>query len=158
MKLDLRRLSLWVLPVLVLVLVFVAHNVLAADEDNSKAALTLAQGLLCDTKHLLEGYVGLLLGLILIFVGIWSLASGGSAQGALLTIFFGALITSLPSLIISTMQGFGQLMEETNMSAKWQWVEPEQCQSGSSGGSTSTYTPEEKDDDVIHEPPSFFLN
>lgn len=137
MKLNLCRFAPLFLPALVLVLVCLAGDAGAQvassatqGTSDGQVALTLAQGLMCDTKALLEGYVGLLLGLVLIFVGVWSLVGGGSPKVGLVTIFFGALITALPSLILSTMEGFGALMEQSGLSSGW--TAPEQC--SASGG------------------------
>lgn len=158
MKLELRPFLPWVLPALMLAFVLLAGNALAADTaTDGTVGLKLAQGLFCDTKNLLEGYLGLTLGLLLVLSGIWSLTSGGSPKTAFTLILFGALITSLPSLIISTMEGFGDLMEKSGLSSSWEWVTPDQCKNSSSGGSSTTTTPvvpEEMDDDDLWFDPS----
>ena len=87
-----------------------------AQNSNGAVSTQLAINLYCGTATLFEGDIGLLIGLILVFTGLWSLVQGGKIAAALPVLIFGALITALPSLIISSLQGLGQLLSDTGIS------------------------------------------
>jgi len=85
----------------------------ASDGATSKA---LSQALLCQTAKLLQGNVGILIGLILIFTGLWSLIKGASFMAAAPVLVIGAIITALPTLLLSMASGLGNLLVESGIS------------------------------------------
>jgi hypothetical protein len=94
-----------------------------ADGANSGAAAgqisqALALGLYCDARTLLTGNLGIILGMILVFSGLWSLVKGGSLAGALLTILIGGAVPSIPGLVEGGLQGLGELVRASNMSTR----------------------------------------
>lgn len=105
------RLSLFVVGMVMLVSWGFAQN------SDGTVSTQLAINLYCGTAALFEGDLGLLIGLILVFTGLWSLVQGGKIVAALPVLIFGALITALPSLIISSLQGLGQLLSDTGISS-----------------------------------------
>lgn len=82
---------------------------------SGKVGIQLSQQLYCDGKSLLQGDVGLIFGLLMVFFGIWALVRGSKMAPALITIIFGALVTALPSLVESSLGGIGQLLSDSNM-------------------------------------------
>lgn len=75
----------------------------------------LSRDLYCNGKSLVEGNIGLLLGLLLVFGGIWSLIKGGKIVPVLITVFSGAVLTALPSLIESGFLGLSNLLAESDI-------------------------------------------
>lgn len=90
----------------------------AAPEVPEDISTKLSSGIYCSLKHLLEGNIGLLAGLVLVFLGIWGLINGGSLTPALIIIVIGGLITALPTLVESGFSGLGDLLYQTNISGK----------------------------------------
>ncbi len=97
-------------------MVFMAQVGLAQATSNGEVSKYLANDLFCDTVDLLEGDIGLLIGLILVFLGLWSMIQGAKILSALPLLITGAFITAIPSLILSTLGGLGELLNETGMS------------------------------------------
>lgn len=96
---------------------------------DGKLGEVLSAQLYCGVKTLVEGNIGLAIGLLIMFAALWSLARGGKMAPALISIMFGALITALPSLVESSMGGLAQLMSETGMTDKGASFEPpQQCE------------------------------
>jgi hypothetical protein len=84
--------------------------------SQGEIAKKLSIKLYCETKGLLQGPFGTILGLIMVAVGIWGLIQGGGAGTAILTIISGALITALPGLVESFLGGLGSLVRESGIS------------------------------------------
>lgn len=91
----------------------------------------LSQNLYCGTKGLVEGNLGLVIGLLIMFGALWSLMKGGKVMPAIVSILFGAMVTALPSLIESSMDGLSTLMQETGMSTSKTTFEPPYCSGAS---------------------------
>lgn len=85
--------------------------------SQGEIAKKLSIKLYCETKGLLQGPFGTILGLILVAVGIWSLIQGGGVGTAIITIISGALITALPGLVESFLGGLGSLVRESGISS-----------------------------------------
>ena len=66
-------------------------------------------------KALIEGQIGVLIGLILVFIGLWNLISGKGWFSAILAIVVGAAIPSIPGLVESFVEGYRTLMIESQM-------------------------------------------
>ena len=97
-------------------------------ESPGQVATNLSKQLYCETKGLLQGPFGTILGLIMVAVGIWSLIQGGGVGTAIITIISGALITALPGLVESFLGGLGSLMRESGISSRTDYAAPV-CQS-----------------------------
>jgi hypothetical protein len=104
------------LALVVGVMVGMAQAGLAADATSGEVSKQLAINLYCGVTDLLEGDIGLLIGLIFVFVGLWSLIQGGKIVAALPMLILGSLITALPTLTLSALSGLGQLLSDTKIS------------------------------------------
>ncbi len=117
---------------IVLVIFGLFANRVFAETSTGATGKALAEGMYCDTKWLLEGNIGLIIGLILVFMGIWSLVQGAKIIAALPVIVIGSLVTALPSIIESSFEGLGALLSETGIST--QTFNPPNCvESGMTG-------------------------
>jgi len=96
-------------------LLLTAGNAIAENEAGKEGA-ELAQNLYCNTADLLEGNIGLLLGLILVFMGIWALIQGAKMIAVVPMIIVGSLVTALPSVIESSFKGLGTLLKDAEIS------------------------------------------
>ncbi len=103
-----------------------------ADTNNTtdgKLGELLSIQLYCETKGLIQGNLGLALGLLIMFGALWSLVKGGKAAPAIISILFGASITALPTIIESVFTGLGNMMRDSGMSSgKVGFEPPKQCQ------------------------------
>lgn len=88
----------------------------AKGTSDGKLGENLALGLFCDTKGVLEGDVGLLLGLILVFIALWSMIQGAKLVAVFPLLIIGSLMTALPSLIMTGFESLGVLLAETKIS------------------------------------------
>lgn len=84
--------------------------------SQGETAKKLSIKLYCQTKGLLQGPFGVILGLIMVAVGIWGLIQGGGVGTAIITIISGALITALPGFVESFLGGLGSLVRESGIS------------------------------------------
>ena len=96
-------------------MVMVAPHVFAVDasaagSSDGSTAQAIATYMYCGTKNIIQGYVGLLCGLALAALGLWALIQGKGMASGLTLIIAGSLVTALPSLIESTLSGFGNLL------------------------------------------------
>lgn len=130
-----------------------SYNQSASNGSSGAAGTLLAQGLYCDTKGLLEGNIGLLLGLILVFIGIWALVQGAKMIAVLPVILIGSLVTALPSVIESSFEGLGSLLSETNISTKT-FSPPDCTPSGMTG--TDNHPGKVEDDTIAPAQPGVF--
>ncbi len=100
----------------------VGHEVLANTSppatSTGETSRLLAQGLYCDTRALIAGNLGLILGLLLVFSGLWSLVMGGGWFGAILSIIIGAAVPSIPGLVEGFLMGLGNLLNQSGMSTR----------------------------------------
>lgn len=87
---------------------YLPESPMNTDENQGKTdnqiAMSLSQQLYCQSKNVLAGNLGLLLGLGLALMGLYQMVSG-NLVGGLILLICGALITALPSLVESTMKG-----------------------------------------------------
>ncbi len=88
----------------------------SASTNNGEVSIFLANQLFCSTVDLLEGDIGLLIGLILIFVGLWSMVQGAKFVAAFPIMIMGALITAIPSLLLSSLKGLSGLLNDSHIS------------------------------------------
>jgi hypothetical protein len=96
----------------------------------------LATGLYCDGRALLTGPFGLMLGLLMVFMGLWKLINGAGWFAAITSIIIGAAIPSIPGLVEGFMQGYGTLLKESGMLGENSQpldIASLGCSSGSSG-------------------------
>lgn len=84
--------------------------------SQGQVAKDLSIKLYCQTKGLLQGPFGVILGLIMVAVGIWGLIQGGGVGTAIITIISGALITALPGFVESFLEGLASLVQESGIS------------------------------------------
>lgn len=111
------------LPALVVVGVFglIATGYAQIDSNNplgtsdGATADALSCQLYQQTKALMEGQIGVLVGLILVFIGLWNLISGKGWFSAILAIVVGAAIPSVPGLVESFIGGYRELMIESGV-------------------------------------------
>jgi hypothetical protein len=96
----------------------------ATGGDDQQASILTIQ-LYCDVRRLITGNVGVLIGLLLVFGGIWGIVQGKGIYSAVIAIIMGGLVTSLPSLVESFIQGTNKLLMQTGI-AKTQY-EPFNC-------------------------------
>lgn len=87
-----------------------------APSTDGKLAELLSIQLYCGVKSTVEGELGLVIGILIMFSAIWSLVRGGKSGPAIVTILFGASITALPTIIESGFTGLGNLMTSSGMS------------------------------------------
>ncbi len=83
--------------------------------SDGATANALSCNLYQQTKSLMEGQIGVLVGLILVFIGLWNLISGKGWFSAILAIVVGAAIPSVPGLVESFVEGYRTLMIESQM-------------------------------------------
>lgn len=86
--------------------------------SNGQTSQMLALGLYCDGRALLTGNLGLILGLLLVFSGLWSLVTGGGWFGAIVSILIGATIPSIPGLVEGFLMGLGNLLREAQLTTR----------------------------------------
>jgi len=103
---------------LILLGVLLCTAPLWAEATDGALSQKLAQGLYCDGRNLLTGNLGLILGLILVFSGLWSIVMGGGWISAIITIILGAAIPSIPGLVEGFLEGLGALLAEVNLTNK----------------------------------------
>ncbi len=84
-----------------------------AQDDKQASVLTIQ--LYCDIRGLITGNVGVLIGLLLVFGGIWSIVQGKSIFSAVVAIILGGLVTSMPPLVESFIQGTNALLLQTGI-------------------------------------------
>lgn len=113
--------KLWHVVVLCVAVVGLAlvFNIAIADDytrsalsSSGKVGCELAKNLYGDTQALLQGNLGLLLGLIMLLAGFWALINGAAILPAMATIILGGLVTALPSLLNVAFEGLGGLMSD----------------------------------------------
>ncbi len=91
---------------------------LACVDDNldpatmGQTGVTLSQQFYCQSKYVLSGNFGLLIGLAVALLGLYQMVNGAVA-GGLILLLCGALITALPSLVESTMKGTYSFVSST---------------------------------------------
>lgn len=102
-----------VLPV-TLGLFWLAGTAVAATADG-QMGVQLTQTLYCDTKSLIGGNIGLLVGLGIALLGLYKLTQGGGF-GAVILIAVGATVTAVPSLIESSLSGLGGILQGAGIS------------------------------------------
>ena len=100
----------------ILVLLLVGLGVGAAYADtssttqtNGQLGLQLSQELYCQMKSAFTSNTGLFAGLCIAVFGLWKLLSG-NMSGGLILIVSGALLTALPSLAQSFLNGLGMAL------------------------------------------------
>ena len=103
----------------------------AASDPNASdgsVSIQLSSKMYCDVRDLVQGDIGLLLGLVLVFMGIWSMVQGAKIVAVLPIIIIGSLVTALPSLIEETFKGLGGLLSGVGISqATYKAPTPEEC-------------------------------
>ncbi|RYG61067.1 MAG: hypothetical protein EON60_04870 [Alphaproteobacteria bacterium] len=82
---------------------------------DGKLGELLATQLYCNSKSMVEGSLGLVIGVLIMFSALWSLIRGGKVMPAVVSILFGASITALPSIIESAFTSLGTLMTDSGM-------------------------------------------
>lgn len=88
----------------------------AADTSGS-ASLGLALQMYCGAYNVLTGNLGLMLGLLIAAYGLWILITDGSFGKGLTIIVAGALLTALPGLTSSFIQGMGDYLYNVGISS-----------------------------------------
>lgn len=96
-----------------------------AGTTNGELGAKLATGLYCDGKHLIQGSLGMAIGLLMVFGGLWSMVRGGKIISGIIMIAFGAILTALPSMIEATLQGLGNLLSQSGMTQGTTFDPPE---------------------------------
>lgn len=121
MKLN-RRFVLGHLPLAVGILMlglvatgYAQDSVNPLGTSDGEIADALSCNLYQQGKALVEGQIGVLIGLILVFIGLWNLISGKGWFSAILAIVVGAAIPSIPGLVESFVEGYRTLMIDSQM-------------------------------------------
>ncbi len=86
--------------------------------NDGSLSVYLTNQIYCDARGLLTGNIGLMIGLLLVVVGLWSLVTGGGWFGAVITIVAGAAVPSLPALVEGFFIGLSTLLSDAQMSAR----------------------------------------
>lgn len=89
----------------------------ASDGSSGQIGTALAKNLYCNTETLLQGNIGLMIGLILVFMGIWAMVQGAKMMAAIPMIIMGALITALPSIVEASLEGLSNLLKASGISS-----------------------------------------
>jgi hypothetical protein len=116
MKICLKSFAVRWLP-LVAMMILVAGTAWSQDGDGAISE-KLSQRLYCDTKDLIEGNIGIMIGLIMVFMGIWAMVKGAKIMAAVPLIFIGAILTALPSIAEVSIGGVNNLLIEAGISKK----------------------------------------
>ena len=103
------------------------------DTTSGELGNKLATTLYCDTKSLFQGSLGMAIGMLMVFGGIWSMARGGKIFGGFILIAFGGMFTALPSIVEATLEGLSNLLVASKMSTSATAYKAPVCQSTSSG-------------------------
>lgn len=91
------------------------HSWAASTSDGAISEMLSAE-MYCSIGRMLEGNLGLILGLVLVFIALWSMINGAKIVVALPFIILGALITALPSLVESTFDGLSSMLQRSEIS------------------------------------------
>jgi hypothetical protein len=119
-----NRRELLGLCLLVMGLFLVGHEVWAQaptgtpGTSSGQTSQLLANQLYCDARGLITGNLGLILGLLLVFSGLWGLVTGGGWFGAILSIIIGAAVPSIPGLVEGFLMGMGNLLIQAQMTQR----------------------------------------
>jgi hypothetical protein len=102
-----------------------AHGAWAQDTSptDGQIAMALSQQLYCQAKGVLSGNLGLLAGMVIALYGLYTMING-AVSGGLILVICGALLTALPSLVQSTMQGLSGFLTSTQISAQALQIPP----------------------------------
>jgi hypothetical protein len=98
------------------------------DNVDTSGALSkqLSQDLYCQSKKLLSGNIGLLIGVVIALFGLYQMA-GGNLMGGLVLLVCGALVTALPSLVESFLTGVGSVLSTGGTSLGATTFKPPSC-------------------------------
>lgn len=116
---------LWILVALLLVLGTGAVFAAETTTSNGKLGLELSKQLYCQMKSAFTSNTGLFIGLCIAVMGLWKLLSTGNVGGGLILIVSGALLTALPSLAQSFLNGVGVAL--TGIASETSVTPPEAC-------------------------------
>jgi hypothetical protein len=87
------------------------------DGDYTEAAsVGLSKQLLCEVAAVGSGNLALFAGLLVALYGLWTMVRSGSLKSGFILIISGALLTTLPSLIISSLGGVAHWLQASGMS------------------------------------------
>lgn len=95
---------------MVLGLCMAAPMAFAQTTSDGTVSIELTKQLYCGAQSLIEGNLGLILGLVFVGSGVWALIKGGKWVPSLILMVSGALLTALPSLIGSFFEGYGSML------------------------------------------------
>lgn len=120
----LNRRELLSLCLLMIGMFLVGHEVwaqgatAAPGTSSGQTSQLLANQLYCDARGLITGNLGLILGLLLVFSGLWNLVTGGGWFGAILSIIIGAAVPSIPGMVEGFLIGLGDLLMEAQLTTR----------------------------------------
>lgn len=96
-------------------LAFMAVSAFASTVGGKTDSEILTQGLYCGIKGLIEGQLGLLVGLVFVTTGLAVLIKGGKWVPALILVFTGAVITAVPNMINSFFEGYNSMLRSASI-------------------------------------------
>lgn len=89
-----------------------------AGPTTGEAGIAAAKGIYCGTKTLLEGQLGLLIGMLFVISGLWMLIQGKGVPAALVLLVFGAVVTAIPGMVESSLKGLSSMFYSAGISSK----------------------------------------
>ena len=110
-----RGLVLCTLAMVLVAMPVLAEQVSAPGTSDGALSKALATNLYCSVYSLMGGNLGIILGLILVFLGLWAMIQGAKPIAVIPLIIVGALMTALPSLIESSLEGLATLFKEAGI-------------------------------------------
>ena len=103
-----------------------------ADDAAGESSVALSMSVYCGVKSLVNGNVGLLIGFAVAIFGLYQLVQGKTG-GGLLLIVGGALVTFVPNLIESALEGVSSVLNSSTISTDSAFKAPS-CRDRSYGG------------------------
>ena len=118
MSLKLKYLPHVLLALLALLLAWpaLATTTTPTTLTDGQVALKLSENLICDTKDIVSGPLGLMAGFLLAAYGLYIWIRQDAMKTALIYIICGAFLTALPGLIFTFLGGVSALTVQSGMS------------------------------------------
>jgi hypothetical protein len=87
------------------------------NDDMESASVGLSKQLLCEVVAVGSGNIALLAGLLVALYGLWAMVRHAALKRGFILIISGALLTALPSLVISSLGGVATWLQNSGLSA-----------------------------------------
>lgn len=93
-----------------------AQNPGTQGTSTGEVSFELAKDIYCGTRGLLEGKLGLLIGLFFVAWGVWLLIKGKGFPAAIVMLIFGSIVTAIPGLVVSGLGGLSSMFQQSGIS------------------------------------------